>query len=1070
MPNDHPTDSDHSLRSRLQHLVGTDLDPEISLPVEPSPRRHRSGGDGSDHGAPSSAVLKRLGAHASDTTRYRIDGEVARGGMGAILEVWDEDLRRKLAMKVALDGSRSGTAASADSLDPRVLARFLEEAQVTGQLEHPGIVPVHELGLGGSGEVFFTMRLVRGRDLEQIFRLVDEDREEWTRTRALEVLLKVCDAMAYAHSKGVLHRDLKPANVMVGRFGEVYVMDWGLARVRGHAESRDLRIANAPESLRIDTDRREGASGEASDELYTMDGDVIGTPSYMPPEQARGLLDEIDERADVYSLGAMLYRLLAGVAPYALRNEPRSGIAILNDLLAGPPAPIGESASDVPPELVAIAEKAMARRPQDRYATTQSFAGDLRAFLEHRVVGAYETGAIAEARKWVKRNRPLAAALAAGIVALAVGLVAALVEKGRADDNALLAAERQVEAERQARIAEEVNGFLNDDLFASIAPDEMGFDVTVREVLDSATQRLDGRFEDEPLVEAALRYTLGISYERLGEYETAMTQLDRAIELQRAELPPDDEALLETMRSRALVLHDLGEDVAAYELFTEALERLEERYGPEDHRVLSARSNRALTIQALGNPEEALADYEEIAAIQARVFGEDDVDRLTTLNNISNSLAVLGRYERGIEVAEAALAARRRALGEDHPETILTMSNLGDLFMKASRYEEAEALMRAARDAFGRVYGTQHPRYAQGLSNVGVVLIERGEFTDALVELEKARQVFGATLREDHPRRMLNESNVAVALALLERNTEALEIRERVLELQRTKLGDEHPDVLSSMGNLAMLYRAMGRTDDAEALLRDTLELRRTVSGPDHPDTLVVLENLGGTLYREGDYAGSLEYTGEVLEARMRVLGEAHRDVAKTTYNMGMIAKSMRDPDLARNYFETALERFRGSIGEESPEGADCLLQLGYVAEAVDDHVAAKKHYGRALEIRRALGPDDLTTADILYRSMVTAFELEEWDQAIVFGEQSAPMYEDLVGPDHLVTLASVYYLARSKVRAGRFAEAEEGALVFHDRSLETYGESHENIRLGRELLVELYEGWGRPDEAATWR
>ncbi|MEM9800460.1 MAG: serine/threonine-protein kinase [Planctomycetota bacterium] len=791
MPAEPPSDSDNSLRSRLEHLVGNDVDPEITLPAEPSPHGGRSG-----HGAPTSGVLNRLSAHASDTTRYRIDGEVARGGMGAILEVWDEDLRRKLAMKVALDGSGSGTAASADALDPRVLARFLEEAQVTGQLEHPGIVPVHELGLNRTGEVFFTMPLVRGRDLEEILRLVDEEREEWSRTRALEVFLKVCDAMAFAHSKGVLHRDLKPANVMVGRFGEVYVMDWGLARVRGHAESRDVRIANAPDSVRIDTDRREDASGGTGDALYTMDGDVIGTPSYMAPEQARGLLDVIDERADVYSVGAMLYRLLASVAPYADRDEPRSGIAILNDLLEGPPAPISDAARNVPAELVAIAEKAMARRPEDRYTTMQTLASDLRAFLEHRVVGAYETGAVAEARKWVKRNRPLAAALAAGVLALAVGLVAALVQKGRADGNALLAAERQTEAERQARIAEEVNGFLNDDLFASISPDEMGFDVTVREVLDVAASRLGGRFEDEPLVDAALRYTLGMSYERLGEYEIALELLERTLELQRVELPADDDALIATMRAQAHVLHNIGDDAAAFELLTVALQRLEGRYGPEDYRTLATRGDRALTTLAFGRPEDALAEYEEVAAIQGRVLGEDDVDRLTTLSNISNALARLGRYERGIEVAEEALAARRRVIGVDHPETILTMSNLGDLLTKASRYEEAEALMRESCEAMGRLHGTEHPKYAQGLTNVGVTLVERGKLDEALIELEKARAIFRATLRPDHPRRMMNEGNVAVALTMLGRNEEALEIRTSVLELQRTKLGAGHPDTL----------------------------------------------------------------------------------------------------------------------------------------------------------------------------------------------------------------------------------------------------------------------------------
>jgi hypothetical protein len=162
--------------------------------------------------------------------------------MGAILKVWDGDLRRHLAMKVVLGTGSSANPGETPAVDQKQIARFLEEAQVTGQLDHPGIVPVHELGLDADGRVYFTMKLVKGRDLKRIFDLVFEEQEGWNETRALGVIQKVCDAMAYAHVKGVIHRDLKPANVMVGNFGEVFVMDWGLARVLGRSDSHDLRI------------------------------------------------------------------------------------------------------------------------------------------------------------------------------------------------------------------------------------------------------------------------------------------------------------------------------------------------------------------------------------------------------------------------------------------------------------------------------------------------------------------------------------------------------------------------------------------------------------------------------------------------------------------------------------------------------------------------------------------------------------------------------------------------------------------------------------------------------------
>jgi tRNA A-37 threonylcarbamoyl transferase component Bud32 len=185
----------------------------------------------------ASELLKRLARNRTPAGRYERREEIARGGMGIVHRVFDPVLRRQLAMKVILARKKEESPRERHLAMQRALARFLEEAQVTSQLDHPGIVPVHELGIDESGRVYFTMRLVRGRDFRRILELVRDGREGWTRTRALHVLLRVCEAVAYAHSKGVIHRDLKPGNLMVGRFGEVCVMDWGLARVRRRARS-----------------------------------------------------------------------------------------------------------------------------------------------------------------------------------------------------------------------------------------------------------------------------------------------------------------------------------------------------------------------------------------------------------------------------------------------------------------------------------------------------------------------------------------------------------------------------------------------------------------------------------------------------------------------------------------------------------------------------------------------------------------------------------------------------------------------------------------------------------------
>ncbi len=392
--------------------------------------------------APEPAIeefLLALSGREASFHRYRIESELARGGIGRILRVWDRDVGRPMAMKVLRGNDLGERTESTRPADARALARFLEEARVTGQLDHPGIVPVHELGLDDLGRLYFTMRLVQGRDLARIFELVHEAREGWSQTRALGAVLKACEALSYAHARGVIHRDVKPSNIMVGRFGEVYVMDWGLARVLSRADPDDLRIRILPrEPSENEPDERlpSEADVERVSPLVTMDGDVLGTASYMSPEQARGELAAIGPHSDVYSMGAILYHLLAGGPPYLPRGSRLAPLAVWRRVQEGPPARLNDVAPNAPPELVAICERAMAREPGERYRDLRELSEDLRSFLENRVVSAYETGAVAELRKWVRRNKPLALASAAGILILVAGLLvsSSLYVKSRANE------------------------------------------------------------------------------------------------------------------------------------------------------------------------------------------------------------------------------------------------------------------------------------------------------------------------------------------------------------------------------------------------------------------------------------------------------------------------------------------------------------------------------------------------------------------------------------------------------------------------------------------------------------
>jgi formylglycine-generating enzyme required for sulfatase activity/serine/threonine protein kinase len=394
------------------------------------------------HGEPGSGLdslremLGRVSARVPERSRYRFDGELARGGMGAILRVWDQDLNRPLAMKVALDMGplaepTKGADAELPTGDPRALARFLEEAQVTSQLDHPGIVPVHELGLDSHGRVYFTMKLVKGVTLRQVFDELAKGTGDWTQTRVLGLLLKVCEAMSYAHSKGVIHRDLKPGNIMVGRYGEVYVMDWGLARVMTKEERRDLRLDLERAGLEkseltavVSTELKRLRELSPDEDLVTMDGTVVGTPCYMPPEQALADSSSLGPRTDVYSLGAILYHLLTGALPYVPRGKRLSPHVVFMSLIHGPPPPVHQLAPNAPEELAAICEKAMAHEASGRYVSAVELAADIQAYLEHRPVSARRHTLREVARLAYERNKPIVLTAAAGLAAflIAVGV------------------------------------------------------------------------------------------------------------------------------------------------------------------------------------------------------------------------------------------------------------------------------------------------------------------------------------------------------------------------------------------------------------------------------------------------------------------------------------------------------------------------------------------------------------------------------------------------------------------------------------------------------------------------
>ncbi|MGE0431727.1 MAG: tetratricopeptide repeat protein [Planctomycetota bacterium] len=363
--------------------------------------------------------------------RYRMLDEIGRGGIGVVRAAEDQALRRELAIK---------TLHSADN--PAARARFIEEAQITGQLQHPNIVPVHELGLDAQQRPYMAMKRVIGRTMRELIReahrrarISDSEANRQLR-RLLDVFLKACDAVAFAHDRGVIHRDLKPENIMVGEFGEVLVVDWGLARPIGDGPPSEYDVPDAPSatssrglpnrrgtSTRVTSDRRGGGTQGASQSPLTMDGAIVGTLSYMPPEQAAGMINALDEGADIYALGGILYCILTDSAPFD-PDDPELMVNVVDNRLEPP----RERAPDafVPRELQAVVLKAMARRRRMRYHRVSELREDIERWLDGQTIGAADYTTWQRLIKWAGRHRTAVLGGASTLAVAVVGVIIAI--------------------------------------------------------------------------------------------------------------------------------------------------------------------------------------------------------------------------------------------------------------------------------------------------------------------------------------------------------------------------------------------------------------------------------------------------------------------------------------------------------------------------------------------------------------------------------------------------------------------------------------------------------------------
>jgi serine/threonine-protein kinase len=860
-------------------------------------------------GSPQSPLA--VGEPSSSGLRFRVVRPYAEGGLGKVSVARDRELNRDVALKeIKPQYADDGPAQ----------ARFVAEAEITGGLEHPGVVPVYGLGRFADGRPFYAMRFVHGDSLLEAiegYHAADWKGRAGERQLALRGLLRrfvdVCNAVAYAHSRGVIHRDLKPANVLLGPYGETLLVDWGLAK----ALILDEGKAAPPEGFLRPT---------SGDGVATQAGAVVGTPAYMAPEQARG--SGVGTAADVYGLGATLYHLLTGRQPFAGPDV----VEVLMRVVQGQCRPAREVSPWVPPALSAVCRRAMALAPEGRYGSAKELAAEVERWLADEPVAAYREPWLPRLARWGRRHRPLvvgaAALLLTAVAALAVGIVAVQREKDRTEG-----------ARRATRAAlDEMSSQVIEDWLSrrgQLEPAQRAF-------LEKALAHYEafaaesGHAEQVRRSVADAHLRVGRIRDRLGQHAEAEVAYRRAQQL-CARLAADFPAVPQYRLDLARCHTDLGNLLKDTGRASEA----------------EAAFRTALDVQ---NPP--------VADFPAEPQYRRELAR--TYNSLGALLVITGRNDEGERSYRDAISVQKQ-LADDFPAEplyrqplALLYNNLGILLRNTGRPKEAEAAFRDALDIRARLAADfpAEPRYRHDLAvsqeTLGVLLKNAGRAAPAeaahraaLALLKPLAAEFPAVpqYRQDlahsynHLGNLLQDTRRAKEAEAAFRD--ALAISQQ-LAAGFPAVPDYRQELALSHNNLGNLLQEAGQLKEAEAAYRAALDIFKRLAA-DFPGEVSYRLQLGrslndlGILLKDTGRAKEAEATNrDALDVQKRLAADHpdepdyQCDLAKTMVSLAELSRLRKEDAAARRLLEAA-----------GPH-ADRALQAGpgfpYYREVVRDH------------------------------------------------------------------------------------------------------------------------------------
>ena len=745
-----------------------------------------------DIGAGATAAANGITARVVPTVAgYDLKRELGRGGMGVVYGARHVRLNRPCALKMILAGAHA---------DPEDIARFVTEAEAIARLEHPSIVQIHAIG-EADGLPFFELEYLAGGSLDQQL-----DGTPWPATRAALLAEQVALAIALAHRLGIVHRDLKPSNVFLAADGTPKVGDFGLAKL-------------------LD-----------SQSALTRGESVMGSPSYMAPEQAGGKIKQVGPLADVYALGAILYELLVGRPPF----RGATVLETLEQVKTTEPVPPSRLVPGLPRDIETICLKCLEKEPEKRFETSQALADDLRRFLDGDPVRACPPSVLYRFHKLARKHRAALVTIASFIAMLLVisavstwQAIRATRAEGAAktDRNKAVAAriseaeqrKRAEEAEKSARAdydrAKAMNAFLIDDLLTQAEPRNNAVEdhVTLLEVLNRAADKVGQRFASRPELEAQLRSIIAQVYHGLASLERAEAQWIAVYDAQRKRNPESAETLVALSELRHVQLHRGRRDASCFADTKAAADGLARLRGPASAATLRSREHLAWAYQLAQQIPAAISVYEETLKLRMSTPDLDDRDMIMTRSCLASAYQTAGRTGQAIAARRGnALTITTMKFGPDNLLTLECRDDLGFAYAAAGRTAEAIALLEETLSRLTRIVGTDHSVAIHSRNHLAGAYRAVGQFGKAIPLLEQDVKLTTAKHGVDDPETLRARNDLGVAYAEAGRTAEAITLQEETLRYKIAKLGPDDPETLTTRSNLAKRVsegRARGRSD-----------------------------------------------------------------------------------------------------------------------------------------------------------------------------------------------------------------------------------------------------------------